>query len=136
MSTLKPRELTSSKKLAAIDGNMSNVEHLQDIVGQMLLVSTSEIDRLIRDLKGLRGKLEEGSHRIQTEIVEYVSLSQSTAQLTTIVSDSVAQIERGSGAPSNNIAEQAVALTPEDANSAAGTSPVQVAASVAQAVRR
>jgi hypothetical protein len=122
MSILKPRESARSKKLA-IDGNTTNIERLEDIVRQMLSASTSEIDGLIHDLKNLRGKLEKDSNRIQTEIVEYASLSQSAAQLTKIVSDSVAQIERGSGAPTNNVAEQAVPLAPEDANFVAPTSP-------------
>ncbi len=121
MNILKPRELARSKKLAAING--SKVEHLEDIIGQMLLASTSEIDRLIHDLKDLRGKLEKDGSRIETEIVEYASLSQSAAQLTKIVSDSVAQIERGSGAASNNVAEQAVRLAPEDGNFVVPTSP-------------
>jgi hypothetical protein len=123
MNILKPRDLARSKKLAATDGNMSNVEHLEDIVRQMLLASTSEIDRLIHDLKNLRGKLEKDSNRIQTEIVEYASLSQSAGQLTKMVSDSVTQIERGSGAPGNNVAELTVSLASEDANFVAPTSP-------------
>ncbi len=113
MNILKPRELARSNKPAAI--NEPNVEHLEDIVRQMLFASTSEIDRLIRDLEDLRGKLEKDGNRIETEIVEYASRSQSAAKLTKIVSDSVAQVEKGSGAPRNNVAKQAVRLAPEDA---------------------
>jgi hypothetical protein len=99
MRFVKPRDLAGSKKPAAIDGNMPNVEHPGDVVRQMSLVSTSEIDRLIHDLENLRGKLEKDSNRIQAEIVEYASLSESAGQLTKIVSDSVTQVKSGSGDP-------------------------------------
>jgi hypothetical protein len=114
MSILKPNELARTKKLAAI--NEPKGEHLEDIVRQMSLASTSEIDRLIRDLEDLRGKLEMDRNRIETEIVEYASLSRSAAQLTKIVSDSLTQVEKGSDAPRNNVAKQAARLAPEDAN--------------------
>ena len=116
MSILRPRDSARTKKPAAIDGTVSNGGHLESIVRQMVLASTGEIDRLIHDLKNLRDKLEKDSNRIQTEIVEYASLSQSAGQLTKIVSNSVAQIERGSGAPSNHVAGQTAPLAPEDAN--------------------
>ncbi len=112
-SILKPNELARTKKLAAI--NEPKGEHLEDIVRQMSLASTSEIDRLIRDLEDLRGKLVKDGNRIETEIVEYASLSRSAAQLE-IVSDSLAQVGKGSGAPRNNVAKQAARLAPEDAN--------------------
>jgi len=72
------------------------------LVRQISLASTSEIDRLTNDLTDLRKKLENRGHRIQNDIVEYAELSQSAVQLTKIVSDSVAQVERTSGAPSVN----------------------------------
>jgi Adhesin lipoprotein len=52
---------------------------------------------LTDDLKDLSKKLENRSNRIQSDIVEYAELSQSAVQLTKIVSDSVAQVERRSG---------------------------------------
>jgi hypothetical protein len=99
MRFIKPRDPARGEKPAAIDGIRPNVGHPGDIVRQMSLVSTYEIDRLIRDLENLRGKLEKDSHRIQAEIVEYASLSESAGQLTKIVSDSVSQVKNGSGDP-------------------------------------
>jgi hypothetical protein len=67
------------------------------LIRRILLSSTREIDRLTDDLKDLRKKWENRSNRIQNDIVEYAELSQSAVQLTKIVSDSVAQVERRSG---------------------------------------
>jgi hypothetical protein len=96
MRFVKPRDPARSTKPAAINGNMPNVERLEEIVRQMSLVSTSAIDRVIHDLESLRGKLENDSVRIQADIIEYASLSQSADQLTKIISNSVTQVERGS----------------------------------------
>jgi hypothetical protein len=67
------------------------------LVRQMSLVVDGEIDGLIGELKDLRTKLENRSSRIQNDIAEYAELSGSAAQLTKIVSDSVAQVERKPG---------------------------------------
>jgi len=116
MSTVKPLELPRSNKPAEINEPVWNVEHQSSnvrqpedtgkqastIISQVSLASTREIDRLIDDLKTLRDKLEKDGDRIQTDIVEYASLSQSAVQLTKIVTDSVAHVKRTSGAPSVN----------------------------------
>ena len=54
--------------------------------------STREIDNLIGELQALRKKLQVDSDRIQRDIAEYASLSQSVMQLTKIVSDSVKKL--------------------------------------------
>ena len=115
MSTAKSTELMRSNKPAEIEEVVWNVKNQRTarqpedigkqaatLVRQISLASTSEIDRLTNDLTDLRKKLENRGHRIQNDIVEYAELSQSAVQLTKIVSDSVAQVERTSGAPSVN----------------------------------
>ena len=59
-----------------------------------------EVDRLIDDLKRLREKLEEQGNRVQRDIVEYASLSQSVVQLTKIVSEGMTHVKRVPDAPS------------------------------------
>ncbi len=113
MNILKPREMARDKKLGALNG--SNVAHPEDFVRQISLASTSEIDRLIGDLKDLRDKLENDANRIETDIAEYASLSQSAAQLTKIVSDSLAQVQKRSGTPGGDVLELAAAVAPEGA---------------------
>ena len=102
MGGLNPGKLKRSITLTGIGDNSSNAENLEDMVRQISLASTSEIDRLTNDLTDLRKKLESRGRRIQNDIIEYAELSQSAVQLTKIVSDSVAQVERTSGAPSVN----------------------------------
>jgi hypothetical protein len=110
MSTAKSTGLLRSNKPAEIEEAIWNVEsqgtvrqpeeigkQASTLVRDISLSSTREIDRLIGDLKDLHKKLENRSTRIQNDILEYAELSQSAVQLTKIVSDSVAQIERRSG---------------------------------------
>jgi len=117
MSTAKSTGLPRNTRPAEIEQVIWNVENqgtvrqqeevgkeASTLVSRSSLSSTRELDRLIDDLTDLRKKLENRSSRIQSDIVEYASLSQSAAQLTKIVSDSVAQIEK------------TVPLTPEDAH--------------------
>jgi len=113
MSTAKSTELMRSNKPAEIEEVVWNVKNQRTarqpedigkqaatLVRQISLASTSELDRLTNDLTDLRKKLENRSRRIQNDIAEYAELSQSAVQLTRIVSDSVAQVERGSGSDS------------------------------------
>ncbi len=60
MSTLRPRELMRTKRVAAIDANISNAQNPDNagnqastLILQISLASTQEIDRLIGDLKDL-----------------------------------------------------------------------------------
>jgi len=98
MSIAKPRELP--RRLAAIDANISDAQHPDDIgtqssalVLQISLVSIQAIDGLIDDLKDLRTKIENRRSRIQGDIIEFAELNRSAVQVTKIVSDSVAQVQ-------------------------------------------
>jgi hypothetical protein len=116
MSTAKPRELARSNKSAEMGEVIWNVEHqsgtvdqsedtgkqASTLIRQVSLVSTREIDRLIGDLKQLRDRLKNDGDRIQGDIVEYASLSQSAVQLTKIVTDSMTQVKGMSDPPSVN----------------------------------
>jgi hypothetical protein len=62
--------------------------------------SAREIDNLIGELRILRDKLQADSDRVEREIVEYASLSQSVIQLTKIIADGVTQVKRVPDAPS------------------------------------
>lgn len=56
--------------------------------------SGDEIDRLIRDLCGLREQLMSDETRIEQQIVEYAMLNQSVLKLAEVVSDSVAEVKK------------------------------------------
>ncbi len=110
MSTIRPRELTCSNELPAIDEHTSKAVHrvgeqARALIRQISLTSTREVDWLIGDLNDLRDKLESRGSRIQTDIVEYASLSQSAVELAKIVTDSVLQVEKRSATLSGDVAE-------------------------------
>jgi hypothetical protein len=114
MSAVKPRELPQDNKAGGIEEinwrarRQTGTAHQPEDTGkqastlicQLSRVSTREIDRLIDDLKNLRDKLESDGNRVQSDIVEYASLSQSALQLTKIVTDAVAHVKGISAAAS------------------------------------
>jgi hypothetical protein len=54
---------------------------------------SKEIDHLISGLQGIRQKLDDDGDRIQREIGQYASFSQSIVDLTKIVSDGMTAIK-------------------------------------------
>ncbi|HXY02952.1 MAG TPA: hypothetical protein VEI49_05200 [Terriglobales bacterium] len=114
MNAVKPRELPQDNMAGGIEEinwrarRQTGMAHQPEdtgkqastLVRQVSRVSTREMDRLIDDLKNLRDKLESDGNRIQSDIVEYASLSQSALQLTKIVTDAVAHVKGISDAAS------------------------------------
>jgi hypothetical protein len=86
------RQVESDSELAA--NNLSTL--LRRVSGN----SAREIDHLIGELSVLRDKLQADSDRVEREIVEYASLSQSVIQLTKILADGVTQVKKVPDAPS------------------------------------
>jgi hypothetical protein len=118
MSTFKSRELMRGGRSNEIEGSIRDLvrqqnstarqadpvgeqatSELSSLLRQVSLQSTREVDRLIEDLKLLREKLEAQGNRVQRDIVEYASLSQSVVQLTKIVSDGMNHVKRVPDAP-------------------------------------
>jgi hypothetical protein len=79
------REVETDSELAAHD--------LGALVHRASGRSTREIDNLIEELKGLRGKLQTDGDRVQREIAEYAALTQSVMQLTKIISEGVTHVK-------------------------------------------
>jgi hypothetical protein len=69
-----------------------NVE-LASMISQISSQSVQEIDQLISGLQGMRYKLDDDGDRIQRQIGQYVSFSQSIVDLAKIVSDGMAAIK-------------------------------------------
>ena len=113
MSNLKPRDLTRRDKSA-----VANIQDLppqqsdafgrpddkggqaSSLMERVTLESTLEIDRLIDDLTKLRRRLEDEGNRVQRDLADHSSFSQSVIQLTQIVSDSMAHVKWESSPPS------------------------------------
>ena len=86
------RQVESDSEMAA--NNLSTL--LRRVSGN----SAREIENLIGELQVLRDKLQADSDRVEREIVEYASLSQSVIQLTKIIADGVTQVKKVPDAPS------------------------------------
>jgi len=69
-----------------------NVE-LASQISQISFRSVQEIDHLIGGLQGIRQKLDDDGDRIQREVGDYVTFSQSIVDLTKIVSDGMTAIK-------------------------------------------
>ena len=127
MSILNTRGLPRSDKPAEIEGSIRDLvrressairqsgdtseqatSDLSSLVYRVSGESTREIDHLIDGLKHLRQKLDDDGRRVQREIVEYASLSQSVIQLTKIVSEGMTHVKEVPDAP--NISDQALNL--------------------------
>jgi len=116
MSVTKSSEAARSNKPAELERNIGAVrqqsspvfqaedtgEKASTLVLRVSAESTREIDRLIDGLKNLRERLKNEGSRLQRDIVEYVSLSQSAVQLTKIVTDSMTHVKGMSDAQGVN----------------------------------
>ena len=118
MSILKPRGLSRNDQPTEIEGNIRELvrresgairqpedareqaaDDLSSLVDRVSGESTREIDYLIDGLKGLRKKLDDDGQRVQREIAEYSSLSQSVIQLTKIISEGMTRVKTVPDAP-------------------------------------
>ena len=72
-------------------------EDLGSLLRQVSKASMGEIDNLISELQTLRRKLQTDGDRIERDIMKHAELSQQVMQLTTIISDTVKKLPRGSG---------------------------------------
>jgi len=70
-----------------------NVE-LASLISQISFQSVQELDHLISGLQGIRQKLDDDGDRIQREIGEYVTFSQTIVDLTKIVSESMTALNK------------------------------------------
>ena len=85
------RDTVAFRQAESIDGE-TTANNLGALLERVSGTSSREIDNLIDDLQALRKKLQVDSNRIQRDIADYASLSQSVMQLTKIVSDSVKKL--------------------------------------------
>jgi hypothetical protein len=84
--------MASGSANASTESEERNVE-LASQISQMSFRSVQEIDHLIGGLQGIRQKLDDDGDRIQREIGEYVTFSQSIVDLTKIVTDGMTAIK-------------------------------------------
>jgi len=73
----------------------TSADDLAALLHRLSAVPSHEIEKLIDALQALRQKLQNAGSRIQRDIAEYAELSGQIMQLTTIISDSVKKLPRG-----------------------------------------
>jgi hypothetical protein len=78
---------------ASTESEERNAE-LASQISQISFWSVQEIDHLISGLQGIRQKLDDDGDRIQRQVGEYVSFSQSVVDLTKIVSEATTAINK------------------------------------------
>jgi hypothetical protein len=67
------------------------------LVSGISVQSVQEIDHLIDGLQGLRHKLNSDGDRLHRDIVQHAAFSQSIIELTRIVSDAMASVNKSGG---------------------------------------
>jgi hypothetical protein len=67
------------------------------VVSGISVRSVQEIDHLIDGLQGLREKLNNDGDQLHRQIAQYAAFSQSVIDLTKIVSDGMASVDKSSG---------------------------------------
>jgi hypothetical protein len=67
------------------------------LVSGISVQSVHEIDHLIEGLQGLRQKLDNDGDRLHRDIVQHAAFSQSVIELTKIVSDGMASVNKTGG---------------------------------------
>ena len=125
MSNLKPRDLTrrdksavantqdlSEQKIGVFGRTDDKGAQASTLINRVTLESTFEIDRLIDDLSKLRRKLEDEGSRVQRDLADHASFSQSVVQLTKIVSDSMAHVKRDSSPPNYKLNPEPARIAP------------------------
>src|SRR5215813_3846764 len=88
------RELLRVKKAGISDVSKENGSDYSSVVSQISGQSVYEIDHLIEGLQGVREKLNNDGDRLHREIVQHVAFSQSIVELTKIVSDGIAVVNK------------------------------------------
>jgi hypothetical protein len=68
--------------------------HYSGLVNGISVRSIQEIDHLIAGLQGLRQKLDSDGDRLHRQITQHAAFSQSVIELTKIVSDGMASVNK------------------------------------------
>jgi hypothetical protein len=94
---LDMRDVLRAKK--ARDASNEPGSDYSSLISRISAPSVHEIDHLIDGLRGVREKLNRDGDRLHNEIAQHTALSQAVIQLTEIVSDSVASVNKSGSAP-------------------------------------
>jgi hypothetical protein len=88
------RTLIRSKTASVSNESEERTVELASLISQISFQSVQELDHLIGGLQGVRQKLDDDGDRIQREVGEYVTFSQSIVDLTKIVTEATTTINK------------------------------------------
>ena len=89
--------LLQAKKARLSDASRQADNDYSSLVSGISVRSVREIDHLIEGLQGLRQKLDSDGDRLYRQIVQHAALNQSVVELTKIVSDGMASVNKTNG---------------------------------------
>jgi hypothetical protein len=93
------RDITSLRRNPETDSDLV-ANNISSLLQRVAGTSVQEIDRLIAELQSLREMLSVEGARVQREIVQYATLSQSAMQSTKIIAESLSHWKKVPDAPS------------------------------------
>ncbi len=93
------RDLTSLRRNPETDSDLV-ANNISSLLQRVAGTSVQEIDKLIAELQSLREMLSIEGARVQREIVQYATLSQSAMQSTKIIAESLSHWKKVPDAPS------------------------------------
>jgi hypothetical protein len=88
------RDIPRERKARLSDVSRETNNDYSSLVSGISVRSVQEIDHLIDGLQGLREKLNNDGDRLHRQITQYAAFSQSIVELTKIVSDGMASVNR------------------------------------------
>ena len=90
------RDVLRERKARLSDVSRETDNDYSSLVSGISVRSVQEIDHLIEGLQGLREKLNNDGDRLHRQIAQYAAFSQSVIDLTKIVSDGMASVNKSS----------------------------------------
>ena len=91
------RDVLRERKARLSDVSRETNNDYSSLVSGISVRSVQEIDHLIEGLQGRREKLNNDGDRLHRQIARYAAFSQSVVDLTKIVSDGMASVNKSSG---------------------------------------
>src|SRR5262249_52603168 len=92
------RDWLRAKKAGLSDVSRETGDDYASLVSAISGQSVDEIDHLIEGFQGVREKLNNDGDRLHREIVHHAAFSQSIVELTKIVSDGIAVVNKSAAA--------------------------------------
>ena len=82
------------------DNESEVASNINSVLQRTTSTSVQEIDKLITELQMLRDRLQSEAARVQSDIVEYATLSQAALHSTKIIAESLSQLKKDAPTPS------------------------------------